>query len=139
MYDCPDEACYQYRIIPTDVAGVLLLDQRVDQHLEGGLGFGNEVIILRGRLDESAEHQLYRHFDDKQALLSTAGSEGSARCGRPKASPTVLRVRGSTPCVWMVLIGKRVAQVPVVVWLSGLVSRLPLRRTSPIRKFYLRC
>jgi hypothetical protein len=56
MYDCPDQACYQYRIITADVAGVLLHDQRIDQHLEGGLGFDNEVIILRGRLDESAEH-----------------------------------------------------------------------------------
>src|SRR6516162_4608381 len=56
MYDCPDEACHEYRIIPADVAGVLLLDQRIDQHLKGGLGVSNEVIVLGGRLDESAEH-----------------------------------------------------------------------------------
>ena len=56
MFDCPDEACHEYRIIPADVAGVLLLEQRIDQHLKGGLGVSNEVIVLGGRLDESAEH-----------------------------------------------------------------------------------
>src|SRR6516162_7264496 len=56
MFDCPDEACHEYRIIPADVAGVLLLDQRIDQHLKGGLGVSNEWIVGRGRLDESAEH-----------------------------------------------------------------------------------
>ena len=34
------------------------------------------------------------------------------------------------------LIEKRVTQVAVVVWLSGLVSSLPLCRTSRIKKFY---
>ena len=34
------------------------------------------------------------------------------------------------------LIEKRVTQVAVVVWLSGLLSRLPLCRTSHMRKFY---
>ena len=52
----PHEARHQHRVVSTDVAGVLLLGQRIDQHLEGSLGFDNEVIIFCGRLDESAEH-----------------------------------------------------------------------------------
>jgi uncharacterized membrane protein len=52
----PHEARHPYRVILTYVAGVLLLDQRIDQHLERSLGLGNKVIVFRGRLDESAEH-----------------------------------------------------------------------------------
>jgi hypothetical protein len=52
----PHEAPHQNRVVSTDVSGVLLLDQCVDQHLEGSLGLGNEVVIFCGRLDQSAEH-----------------------------------------------------------------------------------
>jgi hypothetical protein len=54
--DGSHEAPHQYRVVSTDVSGALLLDQRIDQHLEGRPGLGNEVIIFCGRLDESAEH-----------------------------------------------------------------------------------
>jgi hypothetical protein len=56
MYDCPNEARHLHWIVPANSAGILMFDERVDQHLEGSLGFGNEVIVFRGGLDESAEH-----------------------------------------------------------------------------------
>jgi hypothetical protein len=54
--EAPHEARHQHRIISTDVSGVLPLDERFDQHVEGSIGLGNEVILFCGRLDESAEH-----------------------------------------------------------------------------------
>jgi len=39
---------HQHRVVSTDVTGVLLLDERIDQHLEGSIGFGNEVIVFCG-------------------------------------------------------------------------------------------
>ncbi len=56
MYERPHEARHQHGVVSTNVAGVLLLDQRIHQHLEGRLGLGSEVIIFCGRLDESPEH-----------------------------------------------------------------------------------
>ena len=48
MYERPQEARDQHRIIPADVVGVLLLDQRVNQYLESSRGFSNELSIVCG-------------------------------------------------------------------------------------------
>jgi hypothetical protein len=87
MYDCPDQACYQYRIITADVAGVLLHDQRIDQHLEGGLGFDNEVIILRGRLDESAEHHPILGRTRDRETVRMPWPLLQSRCGHARSVP----------------------------------------------------
>ena len=71
MDERPHEARHQHGVVSTDVAGVLLLDQRIHQHLEGGLGFGNEEIIFCARLDESATSRRLK----TRVLGSTRGFE----------------------------------------------------------------
>ena len=46
MYNRPREARHLHWIVPADSPGGLLLDERIDQHLEGSLGFSNELIVF---------------------------------------------------------------------------------------------
>src|SRR5215469_5939554 len=56
MEERPHKTAHEHRVVSTEIAGVLLLDQRIDQYLEGSLGLGHELVIFGCRLDECAEH-----------------------------------------------------------------------------------